>query len=282
MRFISNRYLHSICLFLFVVFLFAVCSGCTNRISLKSMGGIAIDNGFLESRFHGRYFDLLEYVHNGKPTGDGHVLNVYLEGDGRAWLNRRTPASDPTPDNPVSFLLAMQDPHALVAYLARPCQFVSGAERRNCISPLWTSARFSEPVVEETSRALDDLLRRTGANRLRLIGFSGGGALAVLMAARRADVVSLVTVAGNLDHAAWTSMHKVSPLVDSLNPMDVAQQVQHIEQLHIAGADDAVVPPSIARRFVEAMPDPVAARVVVIDGMGHHDGWSEATLLINP
>jgi hypothetical protein len=44
--------------------------------------------------------------------------------------------------------------------------------------------------------------------------------VASLVAARRHDVVRLVTVAGNLDHLAWTTLHGVSPLTGSLNPAD--------------------------------------------------------------
>ncbi len=266
---------------LLLIFALFISFGCSSRMSAESMRTLALETGFDEARFHGRYFDIFEYLRVGDLRKEEQTLHVYLEGDGRAWLNRRTPASDPTPDHPRGFLFALKDTHTPVAYLARPCQYVCGNERRNCVYQLWTSARFSEPVVAELDSALDELLKQTHAKKLRLIGFSGGGALAVLLAARRDDVVSLVTVAGNLDHAAWTSMHGVSPLVDSLNPIDCAQKVQDIEQLHIVGSGDAIIPPSIARRFVKAMPNPKSARVVVIDGMGHHDDWTAALPYIN-
>ena len=79
------------------------------------------------------------------------------------------------------------------------------------------------------------------------------------------------TVAGNLDHAAVNRWHQVSPMPDSLNPIDVAPQVSHIPQRHFSGADDRVVPTAIARDFV-ARAAPCAA-LQVLPGMGHESDW---------
>src|SRR3546814_2839304 len=72
-----------------------------------------------------------------------------------------------------------------------------------CSSDLdvWTSARFSDGVIVSMSDALDRLKEEAGASSLDLVGYSGGGGVAVLLAARRRDVVSIVTIAGNLDQA---------------------------------------------------------------------------------
>ncbi|GAB2181920.1 hypothetical protein DLREEDagrD3_21430 [Denitratisoma sp. agr-D3] len=50
-----------------------------------------------------------------------------------------------------------------------------------------------------------------GARRLTLVGYSGGAA--ALLAARCSDVVRLVTIAGNLDHRAWTRYHHITTLL---------------------------------------------------------------------
>ncbi len=53
---------------------------------------------------------------------------VYIEGDGRAYVNRRTPSNDPTPGNPMALRLALADPSLRVLYLGRPCQYTRGGE----------------------------------------------------------------------------------------------------------------------------------------------------------
>ena len=94
-------------------------------------------------------------------------------------------------------------------YLARPCQFVvsDGCDRR-----LWTGARLSPEVVDIYQRLIDDAMRRTNSTQVGLIGYSGGGALAALIAERRHDVAWLVTVAADLDLAKWVGLQSVEPL----------------------------------------------------------------------
>ncbi|WP_414683398.1 lipase family protein, partial [Methylophaga sp. UBA5088] len=145
-------------------------------------------------------------------------LTIYIEGDGLAWLNRRKISSDPTPVDPLVLKLAVHDKQAV--YLARPCQYVKSDR---CDKKLWTSARFSTEVVESMNQAVTELKNQFQASSLRLIGYSGGGAIATLLAAERNDVDQLVTVTGNLDTTAWTEMQHISALTDSLNPADAWQ-----------------------------------------------------------
>ena len=204
-------------------------------------------------------------------NGPGTELVVYIEGDGLAWTDRRTPSPDPTPRDPLVLRLAGLDPAPKMLYLARPCQYQPGMAQ-SCDPVLWTSARYGLPTVLALSQALDQAKTALGATRLHLVGYSGGGALAVLLAARRSDVADILTVAANLDTAAWTSHHNISPLSGSLNPADSAQAVAAIPQTHVAGTKDAVVPPFLCRRFVARMPQPSQARCLEIDGLDHRHG----------
>ncbi|MBF0128076.1 MAG: alpha/beta hydrolase, partial [Magnetococcales bacterium] len=151
----------------------------------------------------------------------GEPLTVYIEGDGFAYETAYRPSPDPTPRNPMVLRLAALHQGDNVAYLARPCMY-SDPERPlpECGSNgWWTLGRFSEEVVQAMDLALTDLKKKARAPRLHLVGYSGGGAIAALLAARRADIASLRTLAGNLDHAAFTRFHKVTPLSKSLNPL---------------------------------------------------------------
>ena len=108
---------------------------------------------------------------------------------------------------------------------------------------------------------------------MALVGYSGGGAIAVLLAARRDDIAQLITVAGNLDHRLWTRWHAVTPLERSLNPADVAAHVAHIPQIHWTGARDRIVGRQLADAFVTRMPDRSRTAVEVIAEADHHCCW---------
>lgn len=110
---------------------------------------------------------------------------------------------------------------------------------------------------------------------MNLIGYSGGGAVAVLVAARRHDVATLRTVAGNLDSEYVNRIHDVSPMPASLNPIDDARRVGAIPQIHFSGASDRIVPTRVARRFVERAGS-ACAQVDVVPGMTHGGAWARA------
>lgn len=201
------------------------------------------------------------------------MLTVYIEGDGLAWLDSETPSFNPTPLNPVALRLALHDPSGDAVYLARPCQYVAGKMRHGCAMKYWTDYRFSPEVVEATSRAIDQLKQRVGANSLVLVGYSGGGAVAALVAARRNDVALLVTVAGNLDPVKWTQLLRVTPLSGSLNPADEWPTLVHVPQYHFAGGADKMVPPAVARAYQSRFPSGERPAVRVIEGYTHACCW---------
>jgi hypothetical protein len=200
-------------------------------------------------------------------------LTIYIEGDGRAW-RRGAPPADPTPRHPLGLALALADPGPDVLYLARPCQFLPGPPPDRCRPELWSTERYGEAVVAATDEAIDRLAGH--ARRLTLIGHSGGGAVAVLVAARRSDVVQLVTVAANLDHERWTDLHDVTPLTGSLNPADAATAVQNIPQVHFAGGRDRIVPAVVVESFLERMSDRDRAVLRVEPEFDHACCWVAA------
>ncbi|MGC5702049.1 dienelactone hydrolase family protein [Pseudomonas sp. NFXW11] len=200
------------------------------------------------------------------------VLTVYVEGDGLAWLNSRQPSPDPTPLDPLALRLALAQPTGNVAYLGRPCQYLGTLPP--CHARYWTDARFSEEVVQSLDQAVEQLKARAGAQRLIIIGYSGGGALALLLAARRSDVERVVTVAGNLDHAAWTRYHRVAPLRGSLNPVALRPLLAPVPQLHLVGEADTVMPADLAQAFIAGYPAGSRTRLRLIPGYDHHCCWA--------
>ncbi|MBO6635528.1 MAG: hypothetical protein JJ937_13420 [Parvibaculum sp.] len=211
-----------------------------------------------------------------RTAGKHGTLVVYIEGDGLAWKRTSERSDDPTPLNPVALRLAAVDPSPAVAWLARPCQFTGGLTARNCNSDLWTNARYSETVIAAIGEALDQLRAESGATKLALVGYSGGGTVAALAAMRRTDIVWLKTVASPLDTEAFTSFHKVSPLEGSLNPADDAASLTRLPQIHDVGENDRIVPPEINRAAAAQFDAAGCAELRVVTSAAHDDGWRDA------
>ncbi len=167
-------------------------------------------------------------------------LHVYIEGDGKPWvLNGQLPARDPTPRYPLTLYLMSRDPDRAI-YLGRPC-YLDTHTQAPCTEKDWTSGRFSQDIVDSLAAALENHLSQHPATHITLIGYSGGGALATLMAGRLKPAVRLITLAGNLDTAQWTHLHGYLPLHESLNPM-VSAQLEGVLHLHFAGGRDTNIP----------------------------------------
>ena len=234
---------------------------------------LARDNGFKRVTFQTSVFTLVGY---GSPRelGNGQTLKIYIEGDGNAWKTRRLPSNDPTPLNPVALRLAVKDVSPIL-YLARPCQIVRGANRRSCDVRYWTSARFSREVVTAMNEAINSFIGRSRNIRITLVGYSGGGALATILAAIRNDVVKLITVAGTLDHEAWTRHHRVSSLVQSLNPADYAERIASLPQYHFIGAKDKIVPSLVYDSYARRLGAGHRSKSLLIPGFTHKCCWEQ-------
>jgi len=206
-----------------------------------------------------------------KPGGNA---TIYIEGDGLAWSSRRTPSLDPTPVNPVALHLATRDDGPNVIYLARPCQY-SKLITPNipCDGAYWTSKRLSLDVINAMNTALDNIKKRYGLKKMDLVGFSGGAGAAILLAARRTDITSIRTVAGNLDHSTFTAYHGVSPWVGSINPLHIAKKVNNIPQYHFVGEWDEIIPQGAMAKFLRASGSERCIRYSIVREATHEKGW---------
>jgi len=172
------------------------------------------------------------------------------------------------------------DPVANVAYLARPGQY-GLAGHPDCDSAYWSNKRFSEEVIASMNEAVSQLAMQAEAQHIELIGYSGGAAVAVLIAARRHDIAGLITIAGNLDPNAVNKIHHVSPLQGSLDPMTVAEKIRDIPQSHFVGAQDKTVPLAIARAFVHKEGIKDYKSIIVVADVSHAQGWRENWKALN-
>jgi dienelactone hydrolase len=255
--------------------LLAVCvlSGCASPDSFggsrEAAGNWALARGFSSVTIVAGDFELAGFVRKSRlPSA---TLVVYIEGDGAAWPTPFHPPADPTPQKPVALALAAADPAASVVYLARPCQYLDAAALARCAPAYWIERRFAPEVVAAFDVALTRLKAESGASRLQLVGYSGGGVIAALLAQRRDDVERLITVAAPLALADWVALHGLSPLAGSLDPADThSGGAATRDALHFVGDDDRVVPPALLDRYVGAN----GGRVERIAGYNHERYWS--------
>jgi dienelactone hydrolase len=252
----------------------AAFTGCANiptpaeRHALADL--LAHEYGWKASVIPAGEFDLVSYA----PVlwEKSENLTVYIEGDGFAWITSSQPSADPTPRDPLALRLALTQPTGAAVYLARPCQYID-ASRNGCSQRYWTQARFASEVVDATDKAVDLLKTRFGAQRLTLVGYSGGGAVATLLAERRTDIVRLITVAGNLDHRAWTNHHRVSPLTGSLNAADQSGHLNGVTQVHLVGGQDKVIPLELGRSWPREFIGDRGLNLHVMSDFDHHCCW---------
>ena len=196
----------------------------------------------------------------------------YIEGDGLAFINKYTVSSNPTPRKQMLMNLAAMDKRPNVVYVGRPCQYTLMELNPKCSETYWTDKRLSDDSVA----AINDVINKVNVNhqKFSLIGYSGGGGIAVLVAARNPRVKDVITIAGNLDHLAFTEYHSVIPMSSSLNPIDYAASIKDIPQWHISGANDKIVPPFIAQKYTRVSASPCVTQKT-FTGVGHKEGWDQ-------
>lgn len=224
--------------------------------------------GLTRTIVHGTDFRHLVYV---RPGANADTWTVYLESDGRPWIHGRVPATDPTTREPLALRLMLRS-DGPAFYVTRPCYHE--LMDSGCSWQHWTHARYSAAVVDSMVRAIESMSRQLDATRLRLVGYSGGGALAVLIAERLPNVAEVVTLAANLDIDAWTRHHGYLPLDGSLNPA-LSTQPHRFREIHWQGAQDAAVPPATTHAYFERFP---AAQRRVLDDFDHVCCWLQFTL----
>lgn len=256
------------------VFLACLLTACTHYSASNRVENglqLATQHGWIRQEIPEETFRLAAFT----PQEHSRVRTayVYIEGDGLAWLDGGTPSFNPTPSDPVALKLALKQGEG-AAYIARPCQFVAMMGACN-EDKWWTSHRFAPEVIAATSRAVDAVKRTYNAETVVLVGYSGGGAVAALVAATRKDVAELITVAGNLDTEAWTTLHGVKRLSGSLNPADQWAALQDIPQRHFVGTADTIMPLAVAQAYADRFPAAKRPTIVMVDGYTHFCCWEE-------
>ena len=252
-------------------------SGCApTQLSLQtSARNIAANASFTSKLIPTTGFNVVSF---GRISDVTKPVRFYLEGDGKAWITRNQISLNPTPEHPTALQLAALDQSPNVAYIARPCQFRDTGADKKCTPFYWTDGRYHSDIIQAVNAAIQVWLPSDAD--VELVGYSGGGAIALLVAAHLlADgmpVKGITTVAGNLDTELFTRHHKVSPTKGSLNPADIADKLKHIPQRHLRGSSDKIIPASLYRSYVSASGGSQCNQLITVDDVAHRKGWLKA------
>lgn len=200
-----------------------------------------------------------------KITDTRAPYKIYIEGDGNSFDMNGQPTANPTPRGTLLREIAFGDPHANVIYLARPCQYVM---RGICSERHWTTARFAPEIINAEYSAVRQI---AGNSPITLVGFSGGAQIAGLISSAKQglNVQKVITIAGNLDHLAWTNYHDLPSLNESMNLQNYRSEFLKLNQIHYAGQKDEVMPPHLIRDFIAD-----DSLVIVVDDAEHNKGWN--------
>ena len=225
----------------------AFIGGCAHSV-------VSVERALARPGFHAaeRTEIFKHYIVEHLPATQPRSLHVYIEGDGLPWTNRYTIATDPTPHNALALGLMTEDPGASI-YIGRPCYFARRltSPDAKCAARYWTSDRYSPEVIASMRRVVEYYYRATHAGHLVLIGYSGGAVIATQIADALTVPVDLVTLSGNLDVAAWTTLHGYTPLSNSEDPYRDFVPRASIRHHHFAAANDTVVPPAVVAKFTD-------------------------------
>jgi len=212
----------------------------------------------------------------------GDTVTIYIEGDGTADRINAGETMDPTPINPVALHLAAMDKSENVAYLSRPCQYEHATHydhkiehKESCSKEYWGDKRFAAEIITNYNAAIDAISRQYSTDGVHLVGYDGGGAIAAILAAKRDDVLSLRTVAGNLDHDAQSVYLGLPPMAGSLNAIDFAEDLKDVPQHHFIGGQDESIKPAVLHSYLSAIGPSPCVKYTMIQEAEHARGWVE-------
>lgn len=251
---------------LFLIFL--LLNGCVQQPSefkkFASVDSLVASGGFSRKLVKGQNFWVTTF---GKTTDFTKPYVFYIEGDGLVSRD------DPTPRSFMLLNLAMLDKRPNVYYISRLCQYTPMHMNPGCHKKYWAEWRYSEEAVDELNSVINKL---NNSKPFDLVGFSGGGTMAVLVAARNNHLRSILTIAANLDLETFVRYHNMhmGHLSGSLNPIHYVSQIRHIPQLHIFGSKDKIVPSIIGSNFVKKASSK-CVQIKVISGVEHNYHWSK-------
>jgi len=190
---------------------------------------------------------------------------IYIEGDSRV-LGTTSPA------HPVALELASRDGSKNLGYLARPCQFIKFPKTKSCGSEYWTSTLYSEEIINAYETAIDNMVALYDLNGIHLVGYDGGANIAAILTARNKNILSLRTVAGNLN-PQLTDGALLS--TDSIYAIDYGQRLSNVPQMHFIGEQDTYITPKVYHSYRQSLGLSECVNFKIVPDASHKKGWVE-------
>ena len=251
----------------FLIFL----SGCQLNSINKNQSTLALENqkGLIKTTLSTHFYDIQSWLPQQQTSP---ILRIYIEGDGRAWLRKGRASGDPTPKHRLVHSLMLNDSKADIAYLARPCQYVMSTL---CTRQSWTFGRYDPPAIQSINQAINKIKHRLSYKEIELVGYSGGATIALLIAAKRDDVASVRTIAGNLTPHFTNRYHQVTEMPTADTPLNHTTQLMNIPQLHFFGSEDRVIPKQISKHYKLQFDQKECIKLQEAEAASHGRGWSK-------
>lgn len=247
---------------------FSGCDAQYNRMLVTEASEIASDANLAPETFKIGKFTIKAWLRHARGSKE---TRVYFEGDGCAWVEGGTsPSSDPTPINPIGLKLASVDLSKSVVYLSRPGQYETAKITEQ---KYWTSHRFSPEVILAYQVILRQLKARLKAKKWHFLGYSGGAAIALLVASKTQNIAQITTFAGNFAPHEWTNCRSLSQLSGSLSPMNFTKKLRKIQQIHYVGAKDDVISLQSSQSYIHKLKGENSWQLIKVADFQHDSSW---------
>ncbi len=246
--------------FFFVIFLLSSCS-INNIPAINNAVKTTELKGLKSKIYQTKNFNIFTLQ---KISDKREPIRIYVEGDGRAYINRYRVSPDPTPDTNFLLQLVMQDSSPNLVYIARPCQYVDSDK---CEEKYWTSHRFSAEAIAAIQEVVNSF---SPQQDLELVGYSGGAQ--IILHLTNKNIKNIRTINGNLDLEKFSQLNKMP---NFLAPKLDYKRISLIRQTHFVGTDDPIIPIDIFRRYKLRMKKKNCINLKLIPDASHSKNWIE-------
>ena len=250
---------------LIMAFTSSCINGATSRITNNTIA-IASEQGLKLKIYGAKNFSIWTLQ---KITDPNKILRFYIEGDGRAFINKQIPSQNPTPTSYFLINLIKEDASSNILYLARPCQYQVSNQKLCATNQYWTRDRFAPEVIQN----MNEILANFADYKIEIIGYSGGAEIAKHLALLNKNIINLRTIAGNIDQEEFAKIHNVPQLNDDWSEADLSR-IAMLPQIHFVGENDKIVPISIAQKYLQKLPNKNFNKIIEVKKASHSKGWA--------